>query len=208
MFITLENEQLQLLPAKALFWPKEKLLIVADLHAGKAAHFRKHGIPVPSLVLEKDIERLNAIIETLKPKKLLFLGDFFHSDANREIGIMHNWMEGKSGIEFHLVIGNHDKKSYSSLQALPFVFHEECLELGPFTFSHDRVETPLYNIYGHIHPAYLLKGKIDSLRLPCFVFGQKYGILPSFGSFTGTSLISPIKEATIFLVSGESIFQA
>jgi metallophosphoesterase superfamily enzyme len=38
---------LLLLPEKAVFWPAQGMLIIADIHFGKAASFRAQGIPVP-----------------------------------------------------------------------------------------------------------------------------------------------------------------
>ena len=41
------GEDLLLLPEKAVYWPAEQMLIVADIHFGKAASFRALGVPVP-----------------------------------------------------------------------------------------------------------------------------------------------------------------
>jgi len=43
---TVRGEELLLLPQRALWWPAQKTLLVADLHFGKAATLRAHGIPV------------------------------------------------------------------------------------------------------------------------------------------------------------------
>lgn len=75
----------------------------------------------------------------------------------------------------------------------------------------------LYTLAGHVHPAVVLHD-VDgsSLRLPCFYFGRHYGLLPAFGSFTGTHAIRPragdgvyvIAEAEVVAVgsgSGEAV---
>ena len=46
--IELEGEKIALLPERALYWPAQHTLIVADLHWGKAGHFRKNGIAIPA----------------------------------------------------------------------------------------------------------------------------------------------------------------
>ena len=46
--INLKGEAITLLAERGLLWPVQKALIVADLHWGKAGHFRKHGIAVPA----------------------------------------------------------------------------------------------------------------------------------------------------------------
>ena len=50
------GERLVLLPEKAVFWPSEKTLIVADLHLGKTAAFRAAGIGVPELTTTADLD--------------------------------------------------------------------------------------------------------------------------------------------------------
>ena len=37
--ITLQGEQLVLLPERAIFWPDRATLVISDLHIGKAAAF-------------------------------------------------------------------------------------------------------------------------------------------------------------------------
>ena len=45
--IQLADEQLLLLPERALWWPQQKALVLSDVHFGKSATFRENGIPVP-----------------------------------------------------------------------------------------------------------------------------------------------------------------
>src|SRR3569623_749217 len=40
-------ELFELLPQRAIFWKKEKMLLLADMHLGKVNHFRRSGIPAP-----------------------------------------------------------------------------------------------------------------------------------------------------------------
>ena len=44
---------LTLLPEKAVWIDSMGVLLIADLHFGKAAHFRKSGIPISEKVLSK-----------------------------------------------------------------------------------------------------------------------------------------------------------
>ena len=43
----ISGEQLDLLPEKAIWWPRRRTLLVADVHCGKDATFRAMGVPVP-----------------------------------------------------------------------------------------------------------------------------------------------------------------
>jgi uncharacterized protein len=200
------DEELWLLPQKVLFWPLKKILVVADLHAGKSAHFRKHGIPIPSVVFDKDLQILSSLIQQLKPDKIVFLGDMIHSVYNKELDVFDAWMRAYP-VEFILIKGNHDKASISFLEKLPLNIYDERLLLEPFVFSHDLLADPeRYNITGHIHPAVLLKGKArQSLRLECFYFTPKYAVLPAFGRFTGTSIIENSKTDNVFVVLDDKV---
>ena len=41
------NEEMLLVGGRALFWPRENALLVADLHLEKASFFAKHGQMLP-----------------------------------------------------------------------------------------------------------------------------------------------------------------
>src|SRR5665213_3598018 len=104
----LKGQHLQLLPQKAVFWEEKKMLLLSDLHLGKASHFRKSGIPVPLKVFQKDLDCLSHIIEKNCAENICFLGDSFHSDFNREFEMLHKWMSGYANVKIELVRGNHD----------------------------------------------------------------------------------------------------
>ena len=88
------QQTLHLLPEKAIFWEEQRLLLVADVHLGKATHFRKHGIAVSGGIIEGDLARLGRIIESWEIEQLWFLGDLFHSDYNREWKRFESWLKG------------------------------------------------------------------------------------------------------------------
>ncbi len=68
----------------ALFWEEKEILLISDVHFGKISHFRKFGAAIPQGDIEKNFEILNEVITFFKPKKLIFLGDLFHSSLNNE----------------------------------------------------------------------------------------------------------------------------
>jgi metallophosphoesterase superfamily enzyme len=86
--------------------------------------------------------------------------------------------------------------------------HQE-LRMGPFLFTHHPVEEAdptHYNLAGHIHPGVNLRGGgRQSVTLPCFYFGEKRGLLPAFGMFTGIARIIPEKGDQIFVVADEKV---
>ena len=205
------GQELLLLPQKALYWKEKEILVVSDLHLGKASHFRKAGIPVPTEVHEEDYIRLEHLINYYVPKEIIFLGDLFHSSWNHEWTYFKKWCSTNNKIKLHLVAGNHD--------ILPKVLYEDCdlqvyettLTIGPFIFSHEPIDTITseergYNISGHIHPGVRLSGTgRQKIVLPCFYFKPKQAILPAFGNFTGCTPLRTAAEDKVFIATNERV---
>ena len=200
------NEELWLLPDRALYWPREKMLVVADAHLGKAGHFRKNGIALPADLVLQDLARLQSLLDLYSPNQLVFLGDLFHSLPNQEWDWFGEWLATNPNIEAVLISGNHDTSvPHHSISTRLLVVPE--LEASPFMLTHEPLKTfpeGLYNLCGHIHPGVRLVGKgSQSLRLPCFWFGEKTGILPAFGNLTGH--VRQKGKAQVFAIAHQSI---
>ena len=185
------GEQLELHPWGALFWERESLMLLSDLHLGKVTHFRKYGAAVPRGAIQQNFRKLNGLLEYFRPGRDCFLGDLFHSHMNREWGFFESWLGG-CGTRIELVLGNHDIISpvkYERLGVRCF----ETLEQSPFTLTHHPPDPPDgYTISGHIHPAVRLEGPgRQRMRLPCFYVNGRQMVLPAFGTFTGTHVMAP-----------------
>jgi DNA ligase-associated metallophosphoesterase len=200
------EQNLLLLPQKAIYWQQEKALIVADVHLGKVGHFRKAGIAVPRDMEQDDLAVLSDLIEEHCPEKIIFLGDLFHSDMNADWDWFVLWRKHFPKLQLALVKGNHDIIHDKHYIALDVELHQS-LSIGPFLMLHhplDSVQQLMMGQYvfcGHIHPGVSLSGKArQHLTLPCFAFGEKQAILPSFGKFTGRVAIRDQKADRIFAV--------
>jgi len=200
------DQNLLLLPQKAIFWQQEKALIVADVHLGKVGHFRKAGIAVPRDMEQNDLAVLSDLIYEHKPQKVLFLGDLFHSDKNADWDWFVLWRKQFPKLELILIRGNHDIIHDRHYLDLDVSLHDE-LAIGPFLMLHHPLaEDALQNakgyiFCGHIHPGISLSGKArQHVTLPCFAFSSKQAILPSFGKFTGRVAIRNQKTDRIFAV--------
>ena len=194
----LRGQELELLPQKAIYWKDQDTLLLADLHLGKSTHFRKHGIAVPNASKNKNWLLLHQLFRLEKLKEVIFLGDLFHSDYNRDWEVFGELIELYPSLHFHLVNGNHDVLDEKHYRNLGIELHKECLKLDPFILTHEPLEegaqTGLYNLAGHIHPGVRLRGKgRQSHRSACYFFGKNGGILPAFGSFTGLHTLE-VKE--------------
>ncbi|MFK7932224.1 MAG: ligase-associated DNA damage response endonuclease PdeM, partial [Saprospiraceae bacterium] len=177
----------------------------ADLHLGKAAHFRKNGLAAPAVILQKNLENLQVLIDTFAPQRLLFLGDLFHSTVNHVWQRFVEFMRAYQDVQFDLVQGNHDILPPELYAEAQLRVYTEPLVIESFVFSHyplEEVPAGLYNFYGHIHPGVKLQGYgKQSLRLPCFHFGATQAVLPAFGAFTGLAMMSVVKGDRVFVIA-------
>ena len=200
----IQGQQLWLSPDRCIFWEEEKSLIVSDLHFGKTGHFRKSGIGVPQSVYREDLQRLLAQIQYFQPRQLLIVGDLFHSRENKELALFQRWREDFPNLGVRLIKGNHDILHDDWYQAAGIELSPERLQIGNFAFIHDITDgasPPCYSFSGHIHPGIRINGLgKQSLRFPCFYFGEEYAVLPAFSRFTGMASIYPAPGENVFAI--------
>lgn len=209
---TVAGEKLLLLAERALFWPAKRTLFVADFHLGKAASFRRAGIALPSGTTNDNVERLGAAIDKTRAKEVVFLGDFLHSESGRTTGTLArfaSWRESRKAVSLTLVRGNHDKKAGDPPESWTMRCIEAGERLGTFVLNHEPgAARGGYALAGHIHPAVRLSASGEkSLRLPCFWFGARCGVLPAFGAFTGSAEVLPRRGDQVFVIAEHEVLQ-
>ena len=210
---TVAGEKLVLLAERAVFWPAKKALFVADFHLGKAASFRRAGIPLPSGTTSDNVARLGSAIDRTGAKEVVFLGDFLHSESGRTPTTLSRfgaWRESRGAISLTLVRGNHDRKAGDP----PDSWKVRCIEAGErrgaFVLNHEpgAARGGGYALAGHIHPAVRLSAAGEKpVRLPCFWFGARCGVLPAFGAFTGSAEVLPRRGDQVFVIAEEEVLQ-
>lgn len=186
------GEPLWLLPQRAAFLARHATLLVADLHLGKSAAFRARGLAVPAGADAGSLARLSAVIEAMAARRVVFLGDFFHSRHARNaatLAELRAWRTRHPSLAVDLVLGNHDLHAGVPAAQYAIDIHAPCLTLGGLTLCHHPIASPgAHVIAGHLHPAVTIHGPArDRARLPCFVLREEVCILPSFGEFTGAA---------------------
>lgn len=201
MLIDIRGHHFDLLPQKAIYWQETKALLIADLHLGKVTHFRKHGIAIPQGAVKRNIQVLKELIHSNDVERMILLGDIFHNDQNMEWDLFTSWRNEFSHIDIIALLGNHDKLPYDVMRDASMHLGDIYQESG-FTFRHHPSETAEDNFAfcGHIHPVFSLHSRVQSLRLPCFVFDPYQMILPSFGVFTGGFSVEARPQRGIFVV--------
>ena len=72
------GEEFALVDGRALYWPREAALLVADLHLEKASFFARHGQMLPPYDSRETLERLAALVKQTGARRVYTLGDNFH----------------------------------------------------------------------------------------------------------------------------------
>lgn len=208
--LTIHDHTFELLPQKAIYWQDAQTLILADAHLGKAAHFRKNGMAIPRESGMEDLLQLDFLLNLYSPKRLLILGDLFHSTYNQEWEYFGALRKNHAETAFHLVRGNHDILKEYHYSKYDIELHAKVLKENDFIFSHDAVSVKenQFIISGHIHPGFVLEGKgRQRLTLPCFYKKNNTLVMPAFGWLTGLAHMPNDKSAEVFVVTEEKVWR-
>lgn len=197
----------------AVIHPETDTLFVADAHFGKSATFRQGGIPIPSGVIQEDLNRLSKLIHNFSIKDIFFLGDLFHSSKNNEWNVFSDWRQEHHQLRMNLIVGNHDILDEESYREAELMVYSEPYDWNGVQLRHHPVDinnhAEIHPYFcGHVHPGVRLveAGKF-SQTLPCYLKSGSMFMLPAFGSFTGLGIIHPQKEDRIFVVAGSVVHE-
>jgi hypothetical protein len=193
--------------SKTLFFPKKGILVIGDLHLGYDSMIKEQGINLLFDQLEETEKELGIIFKRIKAlytlKRIILLGDIKHhfhfqqeeiSDLKNFIRFLEKYIPKENII---LIKGNHDTFTLKDYKLNDFYIEDE------LAFTHGEKSFPeLFNnkniktiITSHIHPAVLIKDKVNikKEKYKCFLIGKykrkQFIILPSFFSITeGTEI--------------------
>jgi len=181
---------------KALWLEKQKILAIADLHVGYEAYLaEEQGILMPKRQFEILKKEIGFLINFLQPKKIIINGDLKH-----EFGKIskQEWKETLAILDLMLnkarvilVKGNHDTllepiAKRKNLRIVDYYFVEKekiCFMHGHKIFE-DIIKKAELLVFGHTHPAIVLREGIKAERYKCWLFGKwkrrKVIVMPSF----------------------------
>jgi len=210
MTIETHGNTFHLLPEKALYLPADRLLVIADVHLGKARHFRKEGIAIPANTQANDYRRLAQLFEKLNPASVYFLGDLFHSSYNHDWHQFCELVSAFPAIRFTLIKGNHDIIDHRHFDEI-CVQVTNAIDTGSVLFMHDvprSLPSERLVIAGHIHPGILLSGAgRQTVTLPCYYKDGNVLLLPAFGMLTGLYKMPRKPGTEVFIVMPDGVYQ-
>jgi DNA ligase-associated metallophosphoesterase len=169
----------------ALYWPRLKALLVADLHLEKASWFARLGQFLPPYDSHATLSALAADVERTGAARLYCLGDSFHDrfGCDRLPASARNLLTGLTArLDWVWIVGNHDPG---------FADHcggriEDELVAHGIVLRHEAERSePRPEISGHYHPKLRLRLKGRHVARRCFVASATKLIMPAFGSLAG-----------------------
>lgn len=203
--VEVAGQTLLLLAQRAVYWMRERALLVADVHFGKAAAFRANGVQGTTT---ESLARIDALVERCGAREIVFLGDFLHARESRApatLAALRRWRAHRRELALTLVRGNHDAHSGPPPVDLGVEVVDEPHLRAPFALCHHpQARAEGYVLAGHLHPAYRLCGRGDE-SVPCFWFDHAVGVLPAFASRTGAQPIEPGSGDRVFLATPQQV---
>ncbi len=179
------GEEWLLVQGRALFWPRENALLVADLHLEKASFFARFGQMLPPYDSRETLERLALALRETGARRVICLGDNFHDGdgpARLEPHAAGMLAALTRVVDWVWIAGNHDGLETA---VLPGTTVAE-LALGGVALRHEaRPGAPGLEISGHFHPRLVVKGRGRRVVRPCAVSSGSRLVLPAYGALTG-----------------------
>lgn len=172
-------------PSGALFWPAEKMLLLADLHFEKGSFLARAGSSLPAYDTRETLRRIAALLDRYHPREVMCLGDSFH-DHHALMRLQSEDAEHLQSLilrvsTWHWIRGNHDPALPPSLPGE----HRTLVMRGNICLRHEPEEGDIPQIIGHFHPKARLR--LGGVRVsgPCLLHDEQLMMMPAFGSYTG-----------------------
>jgi uncharacterized protein len=179
------GEEMRLVAGRAVAWPRERALLVADLHLEKASFLARHGQMLPPYDSRETLERLALAIRETGARRVFALGDNFHDGEGAKrlephaAGMLAALTRA---VDWVWITGNHDP----SLEGVAGGEAVSELPVSGLVFRHKAsAGESRSEVSGHFHPKLSVSAKGRRVSRPCAVRSESRLILPAFGALTG-----------------------
>jgi uncharacterized protein len=167
----------------ALYWPREGLLAVADLHLEKGSSFARRGVLLPPYDTAATLGRLALVMTRYAPRVVIALGDSFHDDdgAGRVAVADRTALAAlQYGRDWIWIAGNHDRRPADSVGG----GCAGAIAICGLMFRHEPTGAA-GEIAGHLHPVARVSRQGHMVSRRCFAADRTRLIMPAFGAFAG-----------------------
>ncbi|MGZ3360069.1 MAG: ligase-associated DNA damage response endonuclease PdeM [Xanthobacteraceae bacterium] len=187
----------------ALYWPEERVLVIADLHLEKGSSFARRGVLLPPYDTAESLARIAGVIARFAPRVVIALGDSFHDkkgSARIASADRSALVELQRGRDWIWIVGNHDPVPAAGIGGS----FGAALAIGALVFRHEPTGAK-GEIAGHLHPVARVGGRGHMVSRRCFASDGTRLIMPAFGAFAGGLNVRHRAFADVF---GTSAFTA
>jgi len=176
---------------KTLWFQKERILVLNDLHIGYEEALYRKGVLVPKFQLRVILEELNVILNQIHPLKIVINGDLKHEFGSildqewKDVLNLLDYLLGRAK-EVIIIKGNHDPiiqpiANKKNVVVVPSF----CVGDVMVVHGDELIETSAKRIIiGHEHPAITLQDAGKSEKYKCFLKGtwqkKELMVVPSF----------------------------
>lgn len=184
------GEEMRLVHGRALFWPREQALLVADLHLEKASFFAGHGQLLPPYDSRETLERVALAVRETGAKRVYALGDNFH-DAKGSLRLEPHAAGMLAALTRALdwvwITGNHDAPiGERTAEEIAGGALADEVSAGGLVLRHKaQAAEQRPELSGHFHPRLMVSARGRRIARPCAVMSESRLILPAFGALTG-----------------------
>jgi uncharacterized protein len=176
------DQEFALVQQRALYWPRERALLVADLHLEKASYFARFGQFLPPYDSRETLERIALALRQTGARRVFALGDNFHDGQGaarlepHAAGMLDALTRATDWV---WITGNHDSTDGGGTY-LPEA------EVAGLVLRHEALRGEARaELSGHFHPKLRIVARGRRIARPCAVRTTKKLILPAFGALTG-----------------------
>jgi len=188
---------------KALLFPKEKILVIGDLHLGYEEKLRKQGLAIPLNQLQEVKEEIRAIFKNIKARgikieKIVFIGDIKHGfgpdyEEKKQINDLIGFIRKDLKIKMQNLIfirGNHEKNSPEGYYCDYYIEKDIAFVHGHKDYAEIYDKNINLIVMGHLHPTVTLRDgmKVKAEKYKCFLVGRykkkDFVVMPSFLNIT------------------------
>lgn len=208
--LEIQGHRFHLMPERAVWWPLESALFVADLHWGKDETFRQRGVPLPAGQLGQELLRLEKLVDRTGASRVYVLGDLIHGRQGITPGVRDRIATWRAGVDIEMVLirGNHDRHMPELPKSWGIESHPEPMQVGDFAMAHHpEPVTDGFAWAGHLHPTVEIESRSDKLRLPCFHIQNNVGVLPAFTAFSAGPRVKRAPSDRVFAIAEEHVVE-